>query len=99
MEDYAKSVEDRLATMLTNIKGVGKTEVMVTVGASEEKIFAGDGKTVRDAPVAKTYSPQITGVVIVCDGGGDSRTAERIYKAVSAALGIGASRIYVAQRD
>lgn len=51
----------------------------------------------KGALVKRVKNPQVTGVVIICDGGGDARICENIYKAASAALGIPVSRIYVAE--
>jgi stage III sporulation protein AG len=112
-ESYALDVEKRLSELLSEIEGVGEAKVMVTVGASEEYVYASDGKQGsggnsseiviidgkdgKEALRKKIYSPKITGVVIACKGGDDSRTVEKVMKAVSTALGIGASRIYVVE--
>ena len=50
-----------------------------------------------EALVKKIIVPQISGVVIVCEGGGNSKTCEAVYKSVSTALGIPVSKIYVAK--
>ena len=47
--------------------------------------------------VTHVRSPEITGALIVCEGGGNSQVCERIYKAVSVSLGIPSSRICVAK--
>jgi stage III sporulation protein AG len=112
-QTYAREVESELQQVLSQIKGVGDAEVLVTVGSSEEKIYAKDGKQStsgnssdivvidgnngKEALTEKINSPKITGVVIVCEGGDDSRTVEKVYNAVSTALGLGASHIYVAK--
>jgi stage III sporulation protein AG len=114
-ESYAARVEEKLSKLLAEIEGVGDAEVMVTVGATEEYVYEKERKTVtggsssevvvidgkdgKNALTSKIITPKITGVVIVCEGGDDSRVAEKIYKTVSTALGLGASRIYVAEKD
>lgn len=50
----------------------------------------------KDALVKKVINPRISGVVVVCEGGDDSSTREKIYNAVSVSLGIASNRIYVA---
>jgi stage III sporulation protein AG len=113
-DEYAEKIESELSEILSKIEGVGDTDILVTIGVSEEYIYAEDGKqnssgmaseiVVIDgdggkrALTEKIISPKITGVVIVCEGGDDSRTVEKVYKAVSAATGIGASHIFVAER-
>jgi stage III sporulation protein AG len=105
-EDYAARVEKRLSELLSKIKGVGDADVMVTVGSSEEYVYATDNKKNGDSSIVvydggkkaltgRVNAPRITGVVIVCEGGDDSRTVEKIYSAVSAACNLGPSRIYV----
>ena len=45
--------------------------------------------------VKKIIRPKISGVVVVCGGGGDITLKERVIKAVSAALDISYARICV----
>ncbi len=53
---------------------------------NEIVITDNDGK--KEALVRKIIKPQICGVVIVCEGGGDIKVNERVLKAVSTVLGI-----------
>ncbi len=49
----------------------------------------------KEALIRKTINPQITGVVVVCDGGADSIVKEKVYKAVAVALDLTSDKIYV----
>ena len=51
----------------------------------------------KEALVKKINNPSISGVVIVCEGGDDPKVCEKLYKAVSTALNIPTSKIYVAE--
>ncbi|MEG0615342.1 MAG: hypothetical protein RR540_06250 [Oscillospiraceae bacterium] len=51
----------------------------------------------KKALVKKVLNPEISGAVIVCEGGDNAKTCESIYKTVSTALGIPISKIYVAK--
>lgn len=53
----------------------------------------------KEALVKKIIKPQISGVIIVCQGGGDLSIKERVIKAVSTALNLPAGRICVEQRN
>ena len=56
-----------------------------------------DNGSKKEALVKKIQTPEISGVVIVCEGGGKSKVCEKIYRAVSTALGIPTTKIYVAE--
>lgn len=47
----------------------------------------------------KTVAPCIRGVAVVCEGGGDSVVKREITETVSAALGIGREKIYIAKMN
>ena len=62
----------------------------------EEKKYVMTGGGGQREPLIETVqAPAITGAVVACTGCGDPAVEERIYKAVSAALGISTARIYV----
>ena len=49
----------------------------------------------KEALVNKVNNPQISGVVVVCDGGGNAKVCEVVYKTVSTVLGVPTRNIYV----
>lgn len=110
---YAKETEEQLRSILMSIEGVGKANVMLTITSTEEYVYAEtvkqgtsqtensyviiDKGSQKEALVKKINNPAISGVVIVCEGGDDPRVCEKIYKAVSTALDISTSRVYVTE--
>lgn len=118
-DKYRQSLEKQLKEIISQIDGAGKAEVMITIGGTEEHIYAEQGDidrqndSGRDAvkqkneiiladidndkqPVLrKVVSPEIKGAIVVCDGGSNPQTKERIMNAVSAALGIPFNKISV----
>lgn len=53
----------------------------------------------KTALVKKVVNPDVSGVVIVCDGGNSPSVREKIFEAVSVSLGVPANRIFVAASD
>lgn len=110
---YAEETEKRLCEVLSEIEGVGKATVMLTINSTEEYVYAEsiksgtsqtennyviiDKGSQKEALVKKINNPAISGVVIVCEGGDDPRVCERVYNAVSTALDISTNKIYVAE--
>lgn len=61
----------------------------------EEKYVIVGGGSEKNALIETVETPEITGAVIACTGCDSPIVTERIYKAVSAALGIPTGKIYV----
>ena len=108
---YQNSLEDRLETLISQMDGAGKTTVMLTLETGEETIYALDTQSGQmqeqqthvlledGSALAETvYQPQVRGVAVLCDGGGDVRVAARITEMVGALLDLPANRICVEQR-
>ena len=108
---YREQLEAQLQDLIGQIDGAGATTVMVTLETGEETIYATDtqsGQTQSQethvllddgTALAQTvYYPQVCGVAVVCDGGGDVRVAARITELVRALLDISSTRICVEQR-
>jgi stage III sporulation protein AG len=111
---YAAALEEKLLRIISEIEGVGDADVLVTVGGTERVIYAKEGRSSNsgsqneiviidtgqgnEALTEAVIRPEVTGVVIVCEGGDDWRVAEKVVMSVKTALGIGASKIYVTER-
>lgn len=109
---YQQQLEQRLASLISQLDGAGSATVMVTLETGEETVYALDtlsGQTqsqqthvlLDDGTALKqtVYSPQVRGVAVVCDGGGDVSVAARITELLSALLDIPTNRICVEQRS
>ena len=103
--------QTQLETLITQMAGAGKTTVMRTLETGEETIYALDTQSGQmqeqqthvlledGSALAETiYQPQIRGVAVLCDGGGDVRVAARITEMVGALLDLPSNRICVEQR-
>ena len=110
---YAAGTEERLCAMLSEIEGVGKAKVMLTITSTEEYVYAETQKTgssqsensyviidngsQKEALLRKINNPAVSGVLVVCEGGDDPKVCEKVYIAVSTALNIPTNKIYVAE--
>ena len=111
---YREMLETQLTGMLTDMAGVGRVRVLVTIGGSETYHYARQGDKLVNGQEERTSStyvtvggaekqplveyvtqPEITGVVVACDGAGSAVVEEAVYRAVSVACGLPSSRIYV----
>lgn len=109
--EHQQQLEERLETLISQMSGAGKTTVMVTLETGEESIYAvdtqsGDLQTQNthvllddgSALTETVYLPQVRGVAVLCEGGGDVRVAARITELIGALLDLPSNRICVEQR-
>lgn len=73
----------------------GKTSISENKTEEERKYVMIGGSSDKTALVETVKAPEISGVVIACSGCDSAVVQEKIYKAVSTALDIPTSRIYV----
>lgn len=90
LAEYEARLEKRLSDILSEIKGIGKTEVMITLDGAEQTEY---GKS-KDMLLSVT-APRVRGVIVVCDGGDNIAVKEKVINAVSGVFGISTTRISV----
>ncbi len=73
--------------ILSNIKGAGKVNVMISNEENKE-----------NSPLSASKPEKEEGVLIVADGGGNSAVCEKLVRAASVALGVSAHKIEVFER-
>ena len=106
-----KSAQSSTEYQISQMSGAGKTTVMVTLETGEEAIYALDTQSGEmqsqqthvlledgSALTETVCLPQVCGVAVLCEGGGDIRVAARITELVSALLDLPSNRICVEQR-
>lgn len=108
---YQAQLEEQLAALIGQMQGAGRTTVMVTLSTGEETVYAVDTQSgelqqqethvlLQDgsALAETTWLPQICGVAVLCEGGGDVRVAARITELLHSLLDLPSNRICVEQR-
>ena len=111
VSQYQTQLEQQLEELISQLQGAGRTTVMVTLTTGEETIYAVDTQAgdlqqqethvllqEGSALAETTYLPQVCGVAVLCEGGGDVRVAARITELVGALLDVPSNRICVEQR-
>ena len=99
-EDYRQALEGQLSSLLSGMDGVGCAQVLVTLASGEAYHYADTGTRIsagREALLETVSCPCVTGVVVVCEGGGAPVIQERVTRAVQTACGISAGHVYVAK--
>lgn len=89
-EEYGDELEKELKTIVSRVSGVGRCEILLTMENSVEYVYLSNGDT-----KTKSIEPTVRGVAVVCDGGDDPVTKERILDVVTKALDIPSSRVSV----
>ncbi|MCM1334579.1 MAG: hypothetical protein NC084_05255 [Bacteroides sp.] len=89
---YEAELEKRLTDILSEVEGIGELSVMVTLDTSERTEY---GK--NEDMLLGVKMPEVRGVIVVCDGGGNVVVREKVIRAVSGVFGISSTRVSVIQ--
>ena len=111
---YANQVEKNLEKLLSEISGVGKVAVKVSVNGSEKQILAKNVLTTQENGVIKvsetivtvsgkpyvisTENPEVKSVIIVCNGADDLSIKMKITEVVSSYLNVSVNDIKIYKR-
>lgn len=103
------SVEEQLESILCNIKGAGRVQVMLSVASGaqtiyqtdvsgtdrQETVIITDGNRVQSGLVQQIRSPVYRGAIILCQGADNASICLAIKDAVSKVTGLDSSQISV----
>jgi len=105
------NAENDMEKILSRIYGVGKCDVLITYKTTSEYIVAKDvsrsdkntdekslvtGSGSSEKPfIVKEKMPEIQGVVVVCQGGGNTKIKNDVISAVCALTGLSENRVKV----
>ncbi|MDO5398099.1 MAG: hypothetical protein Q4G33_09210 [bacterium] len=103
--------ETRLEEILSRIDGAGEVKVMVTYYGGTEQSIAYETKSDTDKDshqedkravmsgsspmVVQELYPRVKGVIVAAQGAGDISVKRKLTEAVTAVMGVGASRVKV----
>ncbi len=86
-ENIYMNEEKKLVSILSDIDGVGKVKVMLTVNEETTSVFSEESTS------------KYIGAIILAEGGEKSSIKEKIIKAVNAVTGLDAHKIVVYKLD
>ncbi len=103
-EEYRAALELRVTDTCRAVKGVGEARVLLTLATTEiavyEKNQSADSETVAksgsDAILLAYRMPEISGVSVVCTGGGDPQIQRELTALLSKALDLDSTQIHIA---
>lgn len=103
------SIEILLEKTVSNIKGVGKCDIIIKYNSSPEKVIVYDiqnndrsaifeSSNGNESPfIIKEKTPGIEGVIIVCEGGDNEKVKNTLTETVSDFLGISLHKVKVCE--
>ena len=103
-QDWQTGMEDRLARVLEQVRGVGKAEVFLTCEGTQEKVvekdetetvYERDSRGNQTPYVSSEIYPRVTGVLVVAQGGDDPVVIQNIQEAVQVLFQVEAHKIKV----
>ena len=111
-EEYARMLEERVAEICSEVKGVNDVQVFVSLSGGYKTVYAYDSQSTssghksqlvmsgsgsdKKAVVSAYEYPQISGVGIVYQGADDAAVRAQMISLVSASLDISTNKIFVA---
>ena len=104
-----ETLDKELEAILSNIKGAGRVQVMLTVASGEQVIYQTDSSSadrqdtviingenrVQDGLVQQIISPTYRGAIVLCQGADSANVCLAIKEAVSKVTGLDSSKISV----
>ena len=103
--EYSDKIEAKILELCSKVEGVNNVSVAVSFESGFEYVYATDGdKTLtvgsgssENAVQVTQKPPTISGIGIVCTGGGNPQIQQRLINLISSAFGIGSNRIYITE--
>lgn len=100
----SSDMAEELETILAQIKGVGKVQVLLSLEAGQTTVYridedgtviVTDADRAQNGLVERVESPKYRGAVIVCQGADSPNVRLSIVEAVASVTGLGTDRITV----
>lgn len=109
IEQYRSSLELRIASLCASVSGVSDVHVAVSLSGGFETIYATESKngsevyaiigsgSNAEALVISRNPPEVTGIGVVCRGGGNTAVRNELISLLSSSFRVPTNRIYIAE--
>ena len=88
LSEYKKRLEGEIASLCSDVDGVGKCKVFITFERGEQNTYKG-------SLVTESKPPKILGVTVICRGAGSDEVRRELTEMLTALFDIGSNRVAV----
>ena len=88
LDEYKVRLEDEIASICSDVSGVGKCRVVITLERGEQNVYKGSA-------VIETKPPKVLGVTVVCRGADSDSVRAELTDMLTALFEIGANRVAI----
>ncbi len=88
LDEYRERLEEELASLCSEVDGVGRCRVFITFDKGAQSTYKGTA-------LIETKPPHVSGVTVVCRGGDSDRVKSELSKMITALFGIGSNRVAI----
>ena len=91
LDEYKEILEEELSDLCSDVDGVGKCRVFVTLERGEQSVYKGSS-------LVETKPPKVLGVTVICRGAESDRVKSELVEMITALFDIGSNRVSVISR-
>ncbi len=88
LDEYKERLEEDIASICSDVSGVGKCRVFITLERGEQNSYKGSS-------VIETKPPKVLGVTVVCRGADSDLVRGELTDMLTALFDIGANRVAI----
>lgn len=88
LAEYKAALEEELASICSDVRGVGACRVIVTFERGEQNSYKG-------SVLIESKPPKVQGVTVICRGADEIRVRSELTEMLTALFGIGSNRVAI----
>ena len=88
LDEYKERLEDEIASICSDVDGVGKCRVFITLERGEQNVYKGTS-------VIETKPPRVLGVTVICRGANSDTVRTELTDMLTALFDIGSNRVAI----